>query len=114
VTYLQYPYYGDVLAKTNGWDLDRVLKMRDHPQLTSTPRVGDLTFHRHQMVEGPGSVIPWSWILDCSAVGSAKECADSLQRFLDAGADEVTTYGSTPRQNAELMAAWRERPEATR
>ena len=114
VTYLQYPYYGDVLAKTNGWDLDRVAKMRDHPQLTSAPRVGDLTFHRHQMVEGPGSVIPWSWILDCSAVGSAKECTVSLQRFLDAGADEVTTYGSTPRQNAELMAAWRERPEASR
>jgi probable F420-dependent oxidoreductase len=112
VTYLQYPYYGDVLATANGWDLATVQRMREHPQLTSAPRVGDLTFHRHQMVEGPGSVIPWSWIQDCSAVGTVDECVTSLQRFIDAGADEVTTYGSTPRQNAALIEAWRKRPEA--
>jgi probable F420-dependent oxidoreductase len=112
VTYLQYAYYGDILATANGWDLDVVREMRAHPQLTSAPRVGDLTYHRHQMVEGPGSVIPWEWILDCSAIGSPDECVTSLQRFIDAGADEVTTYGSTPRQNAALIAAWRERPEA--
>jgi 5,10-methylenetetrahydromethanopterin reductase len=112
VTYLQYPYYGDALASTNGWDPAVVAEMRAHPQLTSAPRVGDLTYHRHQMVEGPGSVIPWEWILDCSAIGTPTECATSLQRFIDAGADEVTTYGSTPRQNAELIATWRERPQA--
>jgi 5,10-methylenetetrahydromethanopterin reductase len=114
VTYLQYPYYGDILATANGWDLDVVREMRAHPQLTSAPRVGDLTYHRHQMVEGPGSVIPWEWILDCSAIGTPDECATSLQRFIDAGADEVTTYGSTPRQNAPLISAWRERPQAER
>jgi 5,10-methylenetetrahydromethanopterin reductase len=114
VTYLQYPYYGDILATANGWDLDVVNQMRAHPQLTGASRVGDLTYHRHQMVEGPGSVIPWEWILDCSAIGTPDECAASLQRFIDAGADEVTTYGSTPRQNAPLIAAWRERPEAQR
>jgi hypothetical protein len=36
----------------------------------------------------------------------------TLQDFRDAGADEVTTYGSTPAQNAELIAAWRTRPQA--
>jgi probable F420-dependent oxidoreductase len=114
VTYLQYPYYGDILAKTNGWDLATVNRMRDHELFKGQDRVGDLTFHRHQMVEGPGSVIPWEWILDCSAIGTPDECVTSLQRFLDAGADEVTTYGSTPRQNAPLIAAWRERPQAER
>lgn len=112
VTYLQYPYYGDILATANGWDLDVVREMRAHPQLTSASRVGDLTYHRHQMVEGPGSVIPWEWVLNCSAIGTPHECVTSLQRFIDAGADEVTTYGSTPRQNAALIAAWRERPQA--
>lgn len=112
VTYLQYPYYGDILATANGWDLDAVREMRAHPQLTSASRVGDLTYHRHQMVEGPGSVIPWEWVLNCSAIGTPHECVTSLQRFIDAGADEVTTYGSTPRQNAALIAAWRERPQA--
>jgi hypothetical protein len=114
VTYLQYPYYGDVLAAANGWDPATVRRMREHPQLTSAPRVGDLTFHRHQMVEGPGAVIPWEWVLDCSAIGTVDECVSSLQRFIDAGADEVTTYGSTPRQNAALIEAWRKRPEASR
>jgi 5,10-methylenetetrahydromethanopterin reductase len=112
VTYLQYPYYGDILATANGWDLDVVREMRAHPQLTSAPRIGDLTYHRHQMVEGPGSVIPWEWVLDCSAIGTTDECVTSLQRFIDAGAHEVTTYGSTPRQNAALISAWRERPQA--
>jgi probable F420-dependent oxidoreductase len=112
VTYLQYAYYGDILAGVNGWDPEIVNRMRNHEQFQNLDRVADLTFHRHQMVEGPGSVLPWEWILDSSAVGTVQECVTSLQRFIDAGADEVTTYGSTPRQNAALIAAWRERPEA--
>ncbi|HWF54362.1 MAG TPA: TIGR03857 family LLM class F420-dependent oxidoreductase, partial [Solirubrobacteraceae bacterium] len=59
VTYLQYPYYGDILATANGWDLETVNRMRAHPQFQNLNRAADLTFHRHQMVEGPGSVIPW-------------------------------------------------------
>jgi probable F420-dependent oxidoreductase len=111
VTYLQYPLYGDVLAGANNWDLETVNRMRNHEQFQGLARAADLTFHRHQMM-GPASVIPWSWITDCSAVGTVAECVASLQRFLDAGADEVTTYGSTPRQNAALIEAWRDRPQA--
>jgi hypothetical protein len=37
------------------------------------------------------------------------ECVTSLRRFRDAGADEVATFGSTPMQNAALIAAWRDR-----
>ena len=33
--------------------------------------------------------------------------ADMLREFKNAGADEITTYGSTPGQNAGLLAAWR-------
>jgi alkanesulfonate monooxygenase SsuD/methylene tetrahydromethanopterin reductase-like flavin-dependent oxidoreductase (luciferase family) len=112
VTYLQYALYGDVLATTNGWDLDVVREMRAHPQLMGAPRAADLTYHRHQMIDGPGAVLPWSWILDCSAIGSVDDCVRSLQRFIDAGADEIATYGSTPRQNAKLIEAWRQRDGA--
>jgi 5,10-methylenetetrahydromethanopterin reductase len=112
VTYLQYPYYGDILAKANGWSLNVVNAMRNHPMLTQASRVVDLTYHRHQLVKGPGSVLPWEWMLDCSAIGSVGECVTSLQRFIDAGADEVATYGSTPQQNAALAAAWHVRPKA--
>ena len=114
VTYLQYTYYGDILAATNNWDLETVNRMRNHEQFHDLAgRAADLTFHRHEML-GPASVLPWEWITDCSAIGTAQECVTSLQRFLDAGADEVTTYGSTPRQNAALIAAWRDRPQAAR
>jgi 5,10-methylenetetrahydromethanopterin reductase len=108
VTYLQYPYYGDALATANGWDLKVVQKMRDHPQFQGLTRAADLTFHRHEMM-GPASVLPLEWIHDSCAIGTVDECVANLQRFLDAGADEIATYGSTPRQNAGLIAAWRER-----
>jgi 5,10-methylenetetrahydromethanopterin reductase len=55
------------------------------------------------------SVISDDHMRDCSAFGSVDECVTSLQRFIDAGADEVATYGSTPQQNAALVAAWRDR-----
>jgi 5,10-methylenetetrahydromethanopterin reductase len=45
-----------------------------------------------------------------NAISSTDECIRSLQRFKDAGADEIATYGCTPRQNAKLISRWRELP----
>jgi hypothetical protein len=45
-------------------------------------------------------------MLDSCAIGTVDECLASLQRFREAGADEIVTYGSTPGQNAGLAAAW--------
>ncbi|HEY2832762.1 MAG TPA: hypothetical protein VGJ14_10085 [Sporichthyaceae bacterium] len=43
------------------------------------------------------------------ALGSTAGCVTKLAEFRAAGADEVVTYGSTPGQNAGLLAAWRAR-----
>ena len=43
------------------------------------------------------------------AFGTVDDCVKSLSRFIDAGADEIATYGSTPAQNGRLVTAWRER-----
>jgi hypothetical protein len=43
------------------------------------------------------------------AVLDAEREVTSLQRFMDAGVNEIATYGSTPGQNAKLVATWRER-----
>lgn len=43
------------------------------------------------------------------AIGTVDECVATLQAFRDAGADEITTYGGTPGQNADLIAGWRSR-----
>lgn len=108
VTYLQYPGYGEALAAVNGWNADVLSDIRNHPQLAGLAEVADRAFQRHQLMD-VASVIPFDYMLDSCAIGTVDECVKALERFRDAGADEVATYGSTPAQNAALIAAWRER-----
>lgn len=108
VTYLQAPEYGNSLAKANGWDVGKVEELRAHAQLVRASEMADTAFHRVDLME-PARLVPDAWMDESCAFGSADECVTQLQRFLDAGADEVTTYGSTPGQNAGLIARWRER-----
>lgn len=109
VSYFVYPGYGETLAKVNGWDPEVVLNVRNHPQFTGLGKVPDMVFHRHEML-GPGELIPDAWMHDSCAIGTAAECAANLRRYRDAGADEITTYGSTPAQNAGLVNAWTKTP----
>ncbi|MCV7102843.1 TIGR03857 family LLM class F420-dependent oxidoreductase [Mycobacterium palustre] len=108
VTYLQYPGYGEQLCTANGWDLGLLDKIRNHKRFEKITQVADREFQRHEMMDVAG-VIPDEYMWDCSAIGTVDECVTNLRRFIDAGADEIVTYGSTPAQNAELVAAWRDR-----
>ncbi|HEY1970821.1 MAG TPA: TIGR03857 family LLM class F420-dependent oxidoreductase [Pseudonocardia sp.] len=108
VTYLQYPGYGEAMCDANGWDHQVLSDIRNHPKLAGLRDVADRTFQRHQMMD-VAAAVPDEHMLDCCAIGTVDECVTSLRRFLDAGADEVATYGSTPQQNASLVAAWRDR-----
>jgi probable F420-dependent oxidoreductase len=105
-TYFVYPGYGENLARVNGWDEQVVLNVRNHPIFSGLGKVADMEMHRHQMMDA-AALIPDEWMLDSSAFGTAAECAANLQRFVDAGADEIATYGSTPQQNAGLLTAWK-------
>jgi probable F420-dependent oxidoreductase len=109
VSYFVYPGYGENLARVNGWDEEVVRAVRNHPMFTGATKVPDMMFHRHEML-GPAELIPDEWMHDSCAIGTHEECARSLERFIDAGAHEVTTYGSTPAQNARLIEAWRSTP----
>jgi probable F420-dependent oxidoreductase len=111
VTYLQYPGYGETLCSVNGWDFKVLDDIRNHPQLTGLTEVADRAFQRHEMMD-IAAVVPDEHMLDCCAIGSVDECVTSLQRFIDAGVDEVATYGSTPAQNAALVSAWRDRKKS--
>jgi probable F420-dependent oxidoreductase len=106
-SYFVYPGYGENLARANGWDEQVVLDVRNHPIFSGLSKVPDLEMQRHQMMDA-AALIPDEYMLDSCAFGTADECALNLKRFVDAGADEVTTYGSTPRQNAGLLAAWQQ------
>lgn len=108
VGYLQYPGYGETLIEENGWDMEVIHQLRSHGQLAANDKVADRLYHRHQLLE-PAKLIPDEYMIDSCAIGSVDECVTSLQRFRDAGADEIATYGSTPAQNAKLIEAWRNR-----
>ena len=108
VTYMTYKGYGEVLVGVNGWDPKVLDDVRNHDQFQGLEKVPDLTFQRHQMM-GAAAKIPDAYMEDCSAFGTVDECVASLERFVDAGADEIATYGSTPQQNAKLVDAWRDR-----
>jgi len=113
VTYLQAPEYGRSLVRANGWDWAPVEKLRSHPQFrTSGEEMADTAFHRVELME-PARLVPDEWMRASCAWGTVDECVEQLQRFRDAGADEIATYGSTPGQNARLIAAWRDRAAAT-
>jgi probable F420-dependent oxidoreductase len=108
VTYLQYVGYGEILCEVNGWDKRMLDDIRNHEQFADLTQVADRVFQRHQMMDVAAQVRD-AYMEDCCAFGTVDECVKSLSRFIDAGADEIATYGSTPAQNGRLVTAWRDR-----
>ena len=111
VTYLQAPGYGEALVKLNHWDPAIHQQLLEHRQFKSTGPIADAMFHRSELME-PAKLVPDAWMNESCALGSVDECVKQLQRFRDAGADEIVTYGSTPMQNAKLIKAWAARRRA--
>jgi alkanesulfonate monooxygenase SsuD/methylene tetrahydromethanopterin reductase-like flavin-dependent oxidoreductase (luciferase family) len=98
--------------RLNGWPESFCDELRQHAQLRAVASA-DQHFHRRDLL-GPASLIPDEWMQDTCAIGTPAECVATLQRYRDAGADEVILYGSAPSQNAQLIDAWRDRPQASR
>lgn len=108
VTYLQPPAWGHVYEALNDWDSSVISALRARfAQLRADRTMAD-DFHRIQLDE-LARMVPDTWMTESCAVGSVAACVAKLEQFKDAGADEIATYGSTPMQNATLVAAWRER-----
>lgn len=110
VTYLQAPEYGVALAKVNGWDFALVERLRQalaQAQVATGDELVDTAFHRIQLMEA-ANLVPDEWMDASCAFGTAAQCAQKLLEFKGAGADEIATYGSTPGQNAGMLAAWRD------
>jgi alkanesulfonate monooxygenase SsuD/methylene tetrahydromethanopterin reductase-like flavin-dependent oxidoreductase (luciferase family) len=57
----------------------------------------------------PAAQVPDQWMESTCALGSSEEVAAKLWQWREAGADEVSLYGSTPAQNAKMISLWRER-----
>jgi 5,10-methylenetetrahydromethanopterin reductase len=102
-TYLQ--GYGEVLVQANRWDPAELQRFRDDPFVKGFPGPFDAAGSVAELQQLTG-LLPESW-LQASATGSAQACAKRVLDQFDAGADSVILHGSTPRELAPVVEAWR-------
>jgi probable F420-dependent oxidoreductase len=95
VTYFQIPEFGELLARTNGWDVAALAKLRAHPMLENLRGAADSVFTKDELAE-VSRALPQEWLSEAAAVGSAATCAARLEEYLAAGADEILVHGAVP------------------
>jgi probable F420-dependent oxidoreductase len=111
VTYIGQPRMVEVYGKLNGWDTKLADPVRDHAMFRDDPDRVDHRFHREDLME-VAKLVPDEWMYETSLAGSIDDCVKKMRAYRDAGADEISTYGSTPAENAGLIRAWREHSRA--
>ena len=113
VTYIGQPGMLKVYEKLNGWDPRQADPVRNHEMFGDDPDRVDHRFHREDLME-VAKLVPDEWVHDTSLAGSLEDCVAKMQAYRDTGVDEISTYGSTPAENAGLIRAWREHTAARR
>lgn len=111
VTYIGQPGMVEMYGKLNGWDMSPAEAVRNHEMLRDDPDRVDHRFHRDDLME-VSKLVPDKWVYETSLAGSIEDCVATMQAYRDAGAGEISTYGSTPAENAGLIRAWREHTAA--
>jgi probable F420-dependent oxidoreductase len=107
VTYIGQPGMGEVFARLNGWDAGEVIRrIREHPMFAHDPDRVDHHFHRSDLVE-VAKLVPDEWMYPTSLTGPIADCVARIAEYRATGVDEISTYGTSPAQNAALVAAWR-------
>lgn len=101
-TYLQ--GYGELLVRTNGWDLGALEKILADP-IVSTVRGLDVVGTTEQL-EHVATLIPDEWLAP-SATGTAAACAAAVRNQLALGCDGVIMHGATPAELAPVIAEYR-------
>jgi alkanesulfonate monooxygenase SsuD/methylene tetrahydromethanopterin reductase-like flavin-dependent oxidoreductase (luciferase family) len=103
------PFFVGAYLRQNGWDERQMQRILSHPQFSQMDRpTADQVFHREQLTE-PAELVPEEWMHDSCAIGSVDQCVARFEQLRAAGVDEIACYGSTPADNAALIAAWRSR-----
>ncbi len=108
ISYFIYPELGLPIVRINGWD-ESVIEQFATDSALHNLEFGnkDNDYVRQQFAEAAGR-LPAHWLSTGAASGSPRECAEQLQAFLDAGADEILLHGTTPERQGELVAAIRD------
>jgi probable F420-dependent oxidoreductase len=107
ITYLQTPVLGDAIARANGWDPGEVERIRHHPAFGSLGNKGVASLADQRLtldeLADVARDIPEGWLRDGTAVGAVPDVATRLQRYLDAGADELILHGPRPAELGSLV-----------
>jgi probable F420-dependent oxidoreductase len=101
-TYLQ--GYGELLARTNGWDLETLGTILADPVVSGT-RGLDVVGTDEQL-RHVATLIPEEWLAP-AATGSPAECVAAVRNQLALGCDGVIMHGATPHELAPIVAEYR-------
>jgi probable F420-dependent oxidoreductase len=107
VTYLGQPGMATVYERLNGWDRGPATRIRAHPMFSRDPDRIDHHFHRSELAE-VAKMVPDEWMYSTSLAGSLADCVKTMAAYRGLGVDEISTYGTSPAQNAGLVNAWRQ------
>lgn len=109
VTYLQPPVHGERLLHLNGWDLAPLTRLRAHPLIAGLgDTLADQAYSPRDLTQA-GQLIPQHWLTNSTATGSPSSCAQRLDEYLDAGADELILHGTLPDRLEPTVTAYRRR-----
>jgi probable F420-dependent oxidoreductase len=107
-TYLQ--GYGDLMVETNRWDPAVLDRFRADPVVAGFHEGGlkviDSATTTIDQLEHIAALIPAEW-LAAAATGTPEQCAASVRRQFDLGADGVIMHGATPDELEPILPAYR-------
>jgi probable F420-dependent oxidoreductase len=101
-TYLQ--GYGELLVRTNGWDLDTLAQIKADPIVASV--MGLDVVGTTEQLEHVATIIPDEWLAP-AATGSPGQCVAAIRNQFDLGCDGVIMHGATPGELAPIVAEYR-------
>jgi probable F420-dependent oxidoreductase len=107
-TYLQ--GYGELLVRTNGWDLEVLKRILADPVVASV-RGLDMVGTTEQL-EHVATLIPDEWLAP-SATGNPAACVAAIRNQFDLGCDGVIMHGATPAELAPIVTEYRRQDAAS-
>jgi 5,10-methylenetetrahydromethanopterin reductase len=99
--------YGEILVRTNGWDLADLQRFRDDELVRGYSGAFDHVGTTEQLEYLRDKVIPAHW-LAAAITGSARSCAEQVRdQFGATGVNSIIMHGVTPAQLAPVVKEYR-------
>ena len=97
--------YGDLLVQVNGWDPAVLERFRADAFVQGFQGAFDAKATTSEL-EYLATLLPEEWTAS-AATGTPEQCAATVVRQLDLGADSVILHGATPAELAPILPAYR-------